>query len=116
MYQSVATVCFRFFGFHSFAEVDNLTMRQYKIMLHALRLRQVDESYKIHQLAYLTQVAGNRKGKKQEPVYRTFRSFFNYEEALEEAEHPEQGQKRDRFVGLREYLRQQAKEKEAKRG
>ena len=84
----MAVNCFRFFGFTSFAEVDNLTPHQYRLMVRALRLRQVDEDFKSHWLAYTTFMAQatKKKGKKEVPVYKTFRSFFNYEEELKKAE------------------------------
>jgi len=84
----VAVNCFRFFGFTSFAEVDNLTPHQYRLMVRALRLRQVDEDYKSHWLAYNTFQASAKKkqGKSEVAVYKTFRSFFNYEEELKKAE------------------------------
>ena len=96
--------CFRFFGFTSFSEVDNLTPHQYRLMVRALRLRQVDEDYKSHWLAYNTFQASAKKkqGKSEVAVYKTFRSFFNYEEELKKAEKELSGPD-DRFKDLIAY-------------
>lgn len=65
-----------------------MTPHQYRLMTKALRLRQVDEDFKSHWLAYTTFMAQatKKQGKKEVPVYKTFRSFFNYEEELKKAE------------------------------
>lgn len=53
-------------------------------MIDAWRLRQVDEDRKTHWLAYLIFAAKSMKkaGKKQKPVYSTFKKFYDYKKEL----------------------------------
>ena len=97
--------CFRFFDFKSFKEVDDLTFDEYRLMMRALRLRQVDMDYRNHLQAFLNfAVKAERKtGKnKSRPVYNTFRKFFNYEKAIEEA--MDKNKKTDRFRVIKKFL------------
>lgn len=80
----MATNCFRYFNFTSFSEVDRLTIPEYKIMIHALELRQIDEDYRQHMQSYLNfKVQATKKSGKDKvkPVYKSFKSFFDYEAA-----------------------------------
>ena len=101
----MAVNCFRFFGFTSFSEVDNLTPHQYRLMVRALRLMQVDEDYKSHWIAYnaFRASATKKQGKKEVPVYKTFRSFFDYEEELKKVEKELNGPDESRFKDLINY-------------
>ena len=49
---------------------------------------QVDEDYKSHWIAYnaFRASATKKQGRKEVPVYNTFRSFFDYEEELKKVE------------------------------
>lgn len=64
----------------------------------------IDEDYRVHQQAYLTVLAKAVK-KSGNPVYKTFKSFFNYEEAirgvLDEPKNTE-----SRFTSLGKYLKE----------
>nr|DAN73936.1 MAG TPA: hypothetical protein [Caudoviricetes sp.] len=62
----------------------------------------VDEDYRAHQQAYLTVVAKAEK-KSGKPVYKTFKSFFDYEEAIKKAlDEPKKTEAR--FASLSKYL------------
>lgn len=100
----MAVNCFRFFGFTSFAEVDALTPHQYRLMVRALRLKQVDDDYYSHWIAYNAFVASatKKQGKKEVPVYKTFKSFYDYEEELKKAEKELNGPD-DKFKDLINY-------------
>lgn len=100
-------VCFRFFGFTSFKDVDDLTIRQYGIMLDALRLKNVDQDYRNHLQAFLNfSVQGVKKvGKREKPVYSTFTKFYDYKKELREAE-GKTAEKPGRFSGLSRYLKE----------
>lgn len=66
----------------SMEEVDRLEIPEYELLMKAMNLRQVDEEYRTHEQAFLTVAARASKGKKGTPVYRKFRDFFDYEEAV----------------------------------
>ena len=94
--------CFRYLDFRSFEQVDNLTIPQYITMMEALRLREVDLDYRIHQQAYLNFAATAQKkaGKgKTKPKYPTFRKFFNYGEAISRAKGKEERDGRMKRLG-----------------
>lgn len=81
----MAVNCFRYLGFTSFDQVDQLTIAQYEVMVEALELRMLDESLHEHRQAFLNfavqaeKKAGKRKTK---PVYRRFQQFFDYDKEL----------------------------------
>ena len=53
MYKQVAKNCFRYFGFTSFEQVNQLTLAEYEIMMEALALRMLDKSLHEHRQAFL---------------------------------------------------------------
>lgn len=65
-------------------------MNQYRQMMMASRLQNLDELYKIHlqswtnQQAKATKEIGAGKNKRSVPVFKKFEDFFDYEAALEE--------------------------------
>ena len=73
--------CFRYLDFKSFDEVDRLTIPEYALLIEAAQLKQLDETHKIHSLAWLTFAAHatNRQGK---PVFKKFKRFFDYKAEL----------------------------------
>lgn len=106
----MAVNCLRYFGFKSLREVEQVTIPEYETMMEAHALRQVDEEYKLHLLAWLTFAAQAKKsaGKgKEKPVYGRFRKFFNYESRIREVKAALGGKPKDnsRFVGIGKYLR-----------
>lgn len=70
------------------SEIDHLTVKEYKLLIKAIKLKQVDMDYRNHLQAYLnfTATAMKSAGKgKQRPVYRKFSKFYDYEKALRQA-------------------------------
>ena len=75
-------------GFKSFAEVDRLTLPEYKLLMEAARLRQIDQDYRNHLQAFLNFAVTARKktGKnKSRPVYTRFSKFYDYEKEIRKA-------------------------------
>ena len=68
------------------AQVDRLDLPEYGLMMKAARLRRVDDEYRTHEQAFLNVAARATKGKKGRPVYKTFKSFFDYDAAVKRAE------------------------------
>lgn len=81
--------CIRYLGM-SFDDIYKLTVREYLIILEALKLRLTDEEYRAHEIAWLSFAATSKKGtrKHQKPVYDSFKKFFDYESALKKAGAP----------------------------
>ena len=100
---TVCENCFRFFGFTSFEQVERLTIPEYEMLCQAYKLKAVDEQSRMHQQAWLNIQAGAQKesGKKLKPVYKTFKSFFDYEKELKKA----RGEEDDRFEALKQHMR-----------
>ena len=71
--------CIRYLGMNDFQLMDAMTLREYRIRMKAYRLKELDEEYKIALLAWQhNQVKATKKnGKKFEPVYKTFKDFFD---------------------------------------
>ena len=64
------------------AQVDRLELPEYDLLMKAAGLRRVDEEYRTHEQALLNVAARATKGKKAKPVYKTFKSFFDYDTAV----------------------------------
>ena len=87
-----------------------LTLREYQVLVKAKNLQLIDEDYRLHKQAWLNIQAGAQKekgtgkSKKLVPVYRKFKDFFDYEEALMDA-----GEtiptKESRFTALSRHLK-----------
>lgn len=106
----MAVNCFRYLGFTSFSQVNQLTIAQYEVMMEALELRFLDQSLHEHRQAFLNFAvqAEKKTGKgKSRPVYRKFRQFFNYERELEGLKKNDRnGHKSDsRFSGIGKLLK-----------
>lgn len=96
----MAKNCFRYFGFTSFEQVDQLTLAEYEIMMEALELRMLDESLHEHRQAFLNFAvcAEKKAGKgKTKPVYRRFKQFFDLDKELRKIENR---RKPSRFAGI----------------
>lgn len=78
----MALNCFRYLGFRSIDEVDRLELPEYELLMKAISLRQVDDDYRTHAQAFLNVCAKATKGKRGTPVYKRFKDFFNYEDAI----------------------------------
>ncbi len=102
----MAINCFRYFGFTSFAQIDQLTLAEYEIMQEALELKLLDESLYEHRQAFLNFIVRAEKsaGKgKKKPVYKRFRQFFDYEKELEKLKMKKE--KKNRFSGIGKLLK-----------
>ena len=98
--------CFRYLGFTSFDQVDQLTIAQYEIMMEALELRMLDQNFYEHRQAFLNFAvqAEKKVGKgKTKPVYRRFQQFFDYDEELENLK-DRRKKKKNRFPGIGKLL------------
>lgn len=62
-------------------EIDRLTLKQYRIMLEGLRLRNIDEDFVAHRQAWLNHEVQAEKqvGSKIKPVFDSFKEFFDYD-------------------------------------
>lgn len=106
MYREIALNCFRFLDFKSFAEVDRLTIPEYRLLMEAVRLRQVDKDYRNHLQAFLNFAvkAEKKSGKnKSKPVYSKFKRFYDYEKEIEKAQRKGVPVK-SRFAGIGKLL------------
>ena len=84
-YERVAMTCFRYLGFKSLDQVDNITPYEYRHLMKSKELEMVDEEYRIHLQAYLNMSAQAKKrvGKKVKPVYTKFTKFYDYQKSLD---------------------------------
>lgn len=77
--------CFRFLGFNSFEQVNQLTIPEYLLLMEAVQLKQVDLDYRNHLQAFLnfSVKAEKKTGKgKSRPVFTKFKKFYNYDEQI----------------------------------
>ena len=103
----MAINCFRYLGFTSFDQVDQLTIAQYEIMMDALELRMLDQDLHEHRQAFLNLAvqAQKKAGKgKTRPVYRRFKQFFDYDSELAKIKNKKK-KKKSRFSGIGKLLK-----------
>ena len=83
-------MCFRYFEFTDFRDIDRLTIPQINLMQEAVHLKSVDRSNDIHMIAYLTNVAGatKKQGNSLIPVYKKYADFYDYEKELNRVKRP----------------------------
>ena len=82
-----------------------MTMPEYKLLMEAVKMQQVDADYRNHLQAYLNFAVKAEKQvskKKSVPVYKKFKDFFNYEKAIDNAKNG--GEKKSRFSGIGKIL------------
>ena len=84
MYERVVISCFRYLGFKSIEQVNNVTPYEYRLLMKSKELQMVDDQYYLHLQAYLNMKARAKKrvGKKQRMVYTKFNKFFDYENEI----------------------------------
>lgn len=83
-----------------------MTISEYRLLVEAARLKQVDMDYRNHLQAYLNFVVQSEKktGKgKSRPVYTKFRAFYNYEKELKKIKND--GNEKSRFSGIGKFLK-----------
>lgn len=104
-YREIALSCFRYLDFKSFAEVDQLTIPEYELLMEAVRLKQVDKDYRNHLQAFLNFAvkAEKRSGRKSRPKFDKFKKFYDYEEEQEKAR-GNGGGSQSRFSGIGKLL------------
>lgn len=61
--------------------MERMTLHEYHLRMHAYQLATVDKEYYIHLQAWANHAVKSekKKGKNHEPVYKTFKDFFDYE-------------------------------------
>lgn len=106
LYEEVAVNSFRYFGMKTLDEVDNMTIKEYRLHAKAMGLDQLDKQYWAHWQAFLNFAvkAEKRAGKgKTKPVYSTFSKFFDYQKLKDEVE----GKKQESTITsrLRQYMK-----------
>lgn len=85
--------------------MDRLTIAEYKLLMEAAQLKQVDADYRNHLQAFLNFAvkAEKKTGKnKSKPVYSKFKQFYNYEEELRKVTKKD---KKSRFAGIGKFLK-----------
>lgn len=85
--------------------MDILTIPEYKLLMKAVKLKQIDNDYRNHLQAYLNFVvqAEKKAGKgKTRPVYNTFKKFYDYNKELKKVENKKED---SRFSGLKKFLK-----------
>ena len=97
--------CFRFLDFKSFEEVDRLTFAEYALLMEAVRLKQIDIDYRVHQQAFLNLAVKAQKqvGKKVKYIYSNFEKFYDYKKELKKVKGKEE--KKARFSGIGSLLK-----------
>ncbi|MBM7542356.1 hypothetical protein [Amphibacillus cookii] len=67
-----------------------MTLYEYKMRMRAFRLQRIDDEYDMHLQAWLHQQvkATKEKGKRQVPVFQSFKQFYDYDKRIKEIERP----------------------------
>lgn len=81
-----------------------MTPAEYELLLEAAELRIVDLDYRNHLQAYLNFAVQATKGKSGRPVYRKFKSFYDYEKEQERVSRKKK--KTGKFIALSKYLKE----------
>lgn len=81
------------------AQVDELTYREFTILLHARELQEIDLEYRAHKQAFLNQVVKQTEGsgKNIRPQYPTLVSFYDYAQELDKIQNPQKYRKQQRI-------------------
>lgn len=86
--------------------MDRLTIPEYRLLMDAVRLKQVDMDYRNHLQAFLNFAvkAEKKVGKgKSRPVFTKFEKFYNYE--AEQKKATQKGETKSRFSGIGKFLK-----------
>lgn len=81
-----------------------MTFAEYALLMEAVRLKQIDTDYRVHQQAFLNLAvkAQKKSGKKTKYIYSNFEKFYDYKKKLKEAKSEKQ---KSRFSGIGELLK-----------
>lgn len=83
-----------------------MTLAEYRLLMKATKLRQIDMDYRNHLQAFLNFAvqAEKKSGKnKSKPVYSRFRKFYDYEKEINKVMKEEE--KQSRFAGIGKFLK-----------
>lgn len=83
-------------------------MKEYTMLMQAVRLKQVDMDYRNHLQAYLNFLvkAEKKVGKnKSKPVYSKFKQFYDYEKEVRKTAKKEK--EKSRFSGIGKLLKKE---------
>lgn len=100
--------CFRYLDYKSFAEVDRLTLPEYRLLMEGVALKSVDADYRAHQQAFLnfSVKAEKKAGKnKTKPVYDKFIKFYDYEKEVENVKNKAKSKIKSRFDGIGRFFK-----------
>lgn len=106
MYNEIALNCFRYLDYKSFAEVDRLTIPEYRLLMKGVQLKQIDMDYRNHLQAFLNFVvkAEKKSGKnKSKPVYNKFNKFYDYDKEVKKA--LKKDNDKGKFSGIYKFLK-----------
>ncbi len=81
-------------------------MREYSLLMEAVKLKEVDRDYRNHLQAFLNFAvkAEKKTGKnKSAPVYKKFKQFFNYEAEIKKV--GKKDNEKSRFSGVSKFLK-----------
>lgn len=72
-------------------DVEVMSLEEYSLQMQAYRLKQIDKERDMHLQAWLNHAvtATKEQGKKQVPVYKTFKEFYDYQKRLRGVEKPQ---------------------------
>lgn len=100
--------CFAYLGMRSLDDVDRLTMKEYRLLTKAYKIRRFEEELHIAKQAYenFAATATKEKGRKRVPVFRDFRSFFDYEARYSEIVGESMTQHSPRFTRLIDHMKE----------
>lgn len=99
MYEQIILNCFRHLKFETLYDIEVLSLREYSLKMRAFRLARIDKEYDMHLQAWLnhqvttTKNVGSKDKPKMEPVFKDFKSFFDYEKAVSALEGPKKSNK-----------------------
>lgn len=96
--------CIRFLDYKSLAEVDRLTIPEYRLLMEGVRLKLVDMDYRGHLQAWLNRAvkAEKGKGKHIKPVFTKFKQFYDYKAEI--AKVGKKKSEKGRFAGIGKLL------------
>jgi hypothetical protein len=95
--------CFRYLGFKTFDEVDQLTIAEYNMHMECAVLNEIDKEYYVHLQAFANFKAKARK-KNGRPVYNRFDKFYDREARIASVKRKTQRSNNVRFPGVGKLL------------
>lgn len=80
--------CLRYLNITDMYTIETMSLYEYGVRMKAFELKQIDEEYRDHRFAWIATRVKDTKavGKnKSAPVYKSFKDFFDYRRALQDA-------------------------------